>query len=64
VTPFPGTVPDELFPELHAKNGELFHTVFKIPEIIALIAKIHCKMVPINILISALCKVDRIKIRL
>jgi hypothetical protein len=54
VTPFPGTVPDELFPELHAKNGELFHTVFKIPEIIALIAKIHNKMVPINILIIAL----------
>jgi len=46
------------------KKGELFHTVLKIPEIIALIAKIHCKMVPINILISALCKVDRIKIRL
>ena len=51
--PFPGTVLDELFPELYAKNGELFHTIFEIPDIIALITKIRYKMAPEIILIGA-----------
>ena len=59
-----GTVPDEFIPEFLAKNGELFHTVFEIPNIIALITKIRYKMAPKNILIFALWLADRSKIGL
>jgi hypothetical protein len=64
INPFPGTVLDEFFPELYAKNGGLFHTFFAITDIIALITQIRYKMAPEIILIGAFYLADRFKIRL
>ena len=62
--PFSGPFSNELFPELYAKNGELFYIVFEIPEIIAPITQIRYKMVPEIILIGAFWLADHFKIRL
>jgi hypothetical protein len=52
------------FPEIYAKNGELFHTVSEIPDIITLIAQIRYKMAPKMIPIGAFWLADRFKIGL
>ena len=59
VNPFFGPFSNELFYGLYAENGGLFHTVFEIPDIIALITQIRYKMAPEIILIGAFWRADR-----